>query len=240
MKTLYSAIAACTAGFVLAFAPPAGARTVGSGNVVSETRAVGEFDSISTGGSIDIVVRQAAKEAVEVQAEDNIVPLVETVVEGRKLVIRFRRGESISHKKPVVVKVDAVRLQAISSAGSGDVTVESLKTPALKLSLSGSADARVQGLAADNFEISVAGSSDVRAAGSTKQLALRIAGSGDAHLGDLVADDVLIKIAGSGDATVRAEKSLDVSIAGSGDVKWSGAATQVKSSSAGSGSVTKR
>lgn len=240
MKTLISALMACCAGVVLAFAPPAGARTVGSGNVITEARTVGEFESISTNGSIDVLVRQAAKEAVEVQAEDNLVPLIETVVEGKKLVIRFRKGESISTRKPVLVKVDVVRLTGVASAGSGDVTVQGLKSPVFKLSLSGSSDAKLQSIAIDSFEIAVAGSSDVRADGSTKTLVLRIAGSGDAHLGSLAADDVQIKIAGSGDATVRAEKSLDVSIAGSGDVTWSGAATQVKSSTAGSGSITKR
>lgn len=240
MKTLISLLTACGAGLVLAFAAPAGARTVGNGQVVTEARQVPEFDGVSTAGSIDLVVRQAATQAVELQGDSNLLPLVETVVEGRKLVVRWKRGESVSHRQPLVVRIDAVKLATLASAGSGDITVDGVKTPALKVSLSGSADARLKDLATEQLEIVVAGSSDVRAAGSARQLTVRIAGSGDVHLADLVADEVRIKIAGSGDASVRAEKSLEVSIAGSGDVTWTGAATQVKSSTAGSGTVTRR
>jgi hypothetical protein len=57
---------------------------------------------------------------------------------------------------------------------------------------------------------------------------------------DLVADDVQIRIAGSGDASVTANKSLDVSIAGSGDVKYSGNPAALKTSTAGSGSISRR
>jgi uncharacterized membrane protein len=59
-------------------------------------------------------------------------------------------------------------------------------------------------------------------------------------LASLAANDVTVSIAGSGDATVQANKSLGVSIAGSGDVQYSGTATDVRSSVAGSGRVTKK
>jgi hypothetical protein len=244
MKTLLSAMLALLAGVALGFAPPASARTVGSGNVITESRAVGTFDAISASGSIDVVVRQAASEAVQVQAEDNLLPLVETVVEpagaGQRLAIRFRRGESIGAHKPVRVTVDVVRLSAIAMSGSGDVVVEALKTPALRLALSGSSDARLAGLATERFELAISGSSDVVAAGQAREVAVAISGSGDADLGELVADDVSVRIAGSGDASVNAAKSLDVSIAGSGDVRYTGAATALKTKTAGSGTVSRR
>jgi len=47
-------------------------------------------------------------------------------------------------------------------------------------------------------------------------------------------------IAGSGDASVAAQKSLSVSIAGSGDVEYVGPATLAQSRIAGSGSVRQR
>lgn len=242
--TVWPAVMAFAAAFVLTFAEPAAARTVGSGTVATEVRPASDFDAIAASASIDVVVRQAAKEAVTVEAEDNILPLVETVVEaagsGRRLVIRFKRGESISTRKPVKVTVDVVRLGAVSMAGSGDLDVQALKTPALKVSLAGSSDARFAGLATEAFELSISGSSDVVAAGNARRVSLSIAGSGDAKMGKLMADDVSISIAGSGDAEVHADRSLEVSAAGSGDVVWSGNATQVKSRIAGSGSVTKR
>ena len=240
MKTWMSAVVACAAGVFLIAAPQVQARTVGSGHVISEPRAITGFDAISTQGSIDVDLRQAAQDQVTVEAEDNLVPLVETVLEGRTLKIRFKPGESISHRQAVRVHVAAKAISALTTGGSGDVQVDGLQVPAFKLTLSGSSDASVKGLATDAFELRIAGSSDVTVGGRARQTSLSIAGSGDAHLADLASDDVNISIAGSGDADVTANKSLTVSIAGSGDVRWGGTATAVKLSSAGSGSITKR
>ena len=165
MKTLSTAATALIASLVLTLAPAAQARVVGSGNSASETRAVSDFEAIATDGSIDLVVRQAAKEAVEVQADDNLLPLIETVVEpraaGRTLVVRFKSRESVSHRKPIRVKVDVVKLGAIATAGSGDIEVQALKTPALKLSISGSSDARLEGLETEAFELRISGSGSI-------------------------------------------------------------------------------
>lgn len=245
MHTLVSIVTALLAGAVLSFAPPADARIVGSGKVATEAREVGDFDAITTEGAIDVVVRQAAKAAVSVQADDNLLPAIETVVEsraqGRTLVVRTKRGESLSWRGDTVkVTVDVVQLRAITTAGSGDVRIESLTTPALKLTIAGSSDARLAGLDTDHFELRIAGSGDVVGAGRARLVKLGIAGSGDADLGGLIAEDVSVRIAGSGNANVTANQSLEVSVAGSGDVRYGGDASAVKLSAAGSGTVRKR
>ncbi|MFO1271780.1 MAG: head GIN domain-containing protein [Rubrivivax sp.] len=244
MKTFTVAAATFVASLVLTLAPAAEARVVGSGTVATETRAVAGFEAIAAEGSIDLVVRQAEREAVQVQAEDNLLPLVETAVEtrngSRTLVVRFKRGESIGTRKPVVVKIDVVRLQSVACAGSGDVQVQGLKTPAFRLALSGSGDARLEGLETESLELRVSGSGDVTGAGRARSVKVSIAGSGNADLEQLAADEVKVSIAGSGDASVTANQSLAVSVAGSGDVRYGGNATVVNSATAGSGSVTRR
>jgi len=244
MKTLLSAVLALGAAVALSFSPPSEARVVGSGHGASETRNVGDFEAIASDGSMDLVVRQAGKEAVEVQADDNLLPLIETVVEpgrnGKTLVIRLRHGESVSYHSSIKVTVDVVKLNAIVTSGSGDITVQALKTPSLKLAISGSSDARLDALDTDAFELRISGSGDVVAKGNAKQLKLSIAGSGDADLGALAADDVTVRIAGSGDASVNASKALDVSIAGSGDVTYRGNPATLKTSTAGSGSISRK
>lgn len=219
------------------------ARTVGSGNVVTEARSVGEFQAVAQQGSIDLTVRQGAATSVQVSADDNLLPLLETVVEdgrsGPTLVVRFKRGERISTRSKVRVEIVTAKLVSLASAGSGDVVVEAFSTPSLRLAISGSSDVKLNGLSTDELAISISGSGDVAGSGRAEKLTVGIAGSGDVRLGDLRADDVKVTIAGSGDAAVHAEKALKVSIAGSGDVVYSGNATP-STSVAGSGSVRKR
>lgn len=241
------AVLMCALAFSLALAPallpaPAQAATVqGSGTAASEMRTVPEFQAIATRGSIDIVVRQGAQPSVQVQADDNLLPLLETVVEAGSttLQVRWRRGESLSTRSKVLVTVVTPRLNSLAAAGSGDVRLEAFNTPALNLALAGSGDARLDQLTTEALSISIAGSGDVSGRGSAAKTKVSIAGSGDVRLMDMHSDEVTVSIAGSGDAAVNAQKSLAVSIAGSGDVVYTGNA-QLTRSLAGSGSVTKK
>lgn len=199
------------------------AATTGSGKAAIETREVSGFAAIALRGDMDLVVRQGAREAVRVTADDNLLPLLQTVIEGsgdkRTLVIQWPRGASIRTRAKALVTVDVVRLTALSSSGSGDIVVQPLKIPELALSISGSSDSRLNALQTNDLRVSIAGSGDVQAGGTATRVSISIAGSGDVHSRDLAAEDVTISIAGSGDASVQASKTLSVSIAGSGDVE---------------------
>jgi hypothetical protein len=221
----------------------AGAATIeGSGKTATEARSVAEFQAVATSGSMDLVVRQGAQ-SVSVQADDNLLPLLETVVEhtrhGATLVVRWKKGERLRTRAPVLVTVSAPKLSAVSNSGSGDIRVETFSTPSLAVALSGSGDARLEGLSADELSISISGSSDVVGKGRVGKVTIGISGSGDVKLADLAADEVTVSIAGSGDAAVNAARSLQVSIAGSGDVTYTGNPS-LKSKVAGSGSINKK
>ena len=236
--------AALIAAATLLAPGPALAATTGSGKALSETRAVSGFQAIALPGSIDVVVRQASSEGVQVRADDNVLPLVQTIVEGsgdtRTLRIQFKAGVSVRTKTPVVVSVDVIKLSAVSSSGSGNIRIEALKTPQLSLSISGSSDARLQQLDTDQLSVSIAGSGDVQASGRAGKLDVSIAGSGDLRARELAAGEVSVTIAGSGDASVTAQKTLSVAIAGSGDVDYGGGAVVTNKRIAGSGSVRQR
>lgn len=224
-------------------APSSWAATAGSGRSASEARELAPFRAIAVRGPIRLVLRQAAAQSVQVQADDNLLALIETVVEdgrgGPTLRVGIRRGESIRPRSDIVVDVGVAQLERIDSAGAGSVEVDGLSGPALALSLSGSVDARLRGLALDRLSLRIAGSGDIAAAGRADRLELSIAGSGDVRAQALQAQDVSVRIAGSGDASVDAGRSLEVSIAGSGDVAYTGNAS-IKSSVAGSGSIVRR
>ncbi len=215
----------------------------GSGKAATESRTVGEFDAIGASGSMDVLVRQGAQTAVQVEADDNLLPLLETVVENRSngpaLLIRWRKGESVQPRTNVKVTVTAPKLAAVSCAGSGTIRLEAFKTPALQVTLAGSGETQLNGLTTDDLSVRISGSGDVSGSGQAGKVAVSIAGSGDVRLAELRGDTVSVSIAGSGDAAVNAQKTLSVSIAGSGDVTYVGDAT-VKSSVAGSGSVRKK
>ena len=215
----------------------------GSGKIQTETRDTGSFQAISLKTSARLVLRQGSREGVELRADDNILPLIETrIVDGAggpTLEIRSRDGASYSTKTTPVVTIDLIKLSSLAVTGSGDVTGDALKSPALKITVSGAGDIRLSRLAVDDLGIKVTGSGDIRFNGRAGKLGIAVAGSGDVDTAGLEADEVSVSIAGSGNASVNARKTLAVTIAGSGDVVYSGDALP-KTSIAGSGTVRKK
>ena len=177
----------------------------GSGTLATESRALAGYSAIALRGGIDIVVRQGEREGVQVSGDDNLVPLVQTTLEGsgdaRTLRIELKPGESVRPRQKLEVTVDVIRLTALAASGSGDIVVKALRTPALSLAISGSSDVCMEQLDAGQFSISIAGSGDVKAAGKAGKLDISIAGSGDVRTRELAADEVSVSIAGSG--TIR-------------------------------------
>ena len=102
--------------------------------------------------------------------------------------------------------------------GSGDLALEEINQPRLKLN--------------------IRGSGSVTASGTAETLALEISGSGDGRLRNLIAQSAQIEIRGSGDAEVTAQADADVSISGSGDVDLYGHPIMKRSQVKGSGSIT--
>jgi hypothetical protein len=188
----------------------------GSGTSKTESRSVGSFSNINLTGSPDVEVEVGPDTSVAVTADDNILPVIETTVDGDTLNIGSKQSYSSSHG--VNVKITVPALNGASVAGSGDI--------------------RVTGLKAESMEATITGSGDVTLKGAADRLRARITGSGDLRAGDLAAKDVHVSVTGSGDATVRATEQLDASVTGSGDVHYYGNPPQVRKNVTGSGDIS--
>jgi Putative auto-transporter adhesin, head GIN domain len=215
----------------------------GSGKLQTEQRSVASFSAVEVHASINVVLRQSAREGVELQADDNLLALVETRVVSRSgvptLEIRLRDQANYSSRNPITATVDVVTLSSLSVRGSGNVSGDTIKAPVLKIAVAGSGNVTLRKLSLDEASLKIAGSGNAELAGKTGRLALSISGSGDINTRELEADEVSVNIAGSGGASVYARKTLGVSIAGSGDVEYTGEAS-LKTAIAGSGHVKKR
>ncbi|WP_343701336.1 head GIN domain-containing protein [Chitinophaga sp.] len=211
----------------------------GSRHMAREERRPGEFSQVEVSGSMDVYITQGSAHLLSIEAEDNIVPLVETDIDGGELRIRFRRNTNIRAHKPVKVYVTTPVLEGIDLNGSGDVEVKShFSSPGrMHFGLSGSGDLSGS-FNAPIVAVDLAGSGNVELKGQTRDLRINIAGSGNCEADELLAETVDVNIAGSGNAQVHASRELKTNTLGSGDVRYKGEPS-IKSSKLGSGSVRK-
>lgn len=198
-------------------------RIEGSGTVIDDARSPGPFTRLVVNGPMEVRVRAADTDSVTVHADDNIAPLIETVVQAGTLTVGLRPGSSFRTRTKLQVRLRARRLEAVVLRGSGDVRVDRAEADVFEATLQGSGDIVVERLQAKTVAISLAGNGDVRLSGTAGSVGAVIDGSGDLHLADLVAQQVAVRIRGSGDARVHATDDLKVDIDGSGDVRYRGA-----------------
>ncbi|WP_343303755.1 head GIN domain-containing protein [Chitinophaga niabensis] len=212
----------------------------GSGNVSKEEHDLSKFSVVEASGSMDVYITKGNASHATIEAEDNILPLIELIEENGRLEVRFKRNVRVNTRKQVKVFLTTAQLEAASLSGSGDLEIEShFETPVpVHLSLSGSGNLNAS-FTAPELNIDLAGSGNLKIKGDTRDLKLNLAGSGDAHLEDLKTETADLDIAGSGDVDLHASRTLKANIVGSGDVNYKGNPT-VTVNKIGSGSVKKQ
>jgi hypothetical protein len=217
----------------------AGERIRGNGNVQTENRSEGGFKGVESYGSFDLFVSTAPSHSIRIEAEENILPYIETYVDGDILKIDTKDGYWLKPRRSIKVYVSAPEYRRIKSHGSGDIVGENkiIGADKLELGVTGSADIKME-VDAPEVTASITGSGNVNLSGKTKTFSTSVSGSGDVHAYDLLSEDTKVRVTGSGDADVFASVSLDVSVAGSGDVRYKGNA-KVSSNISGSGGVKK-
>src|SRR5688500_9595623 len=108
----------------------------GSGVSKTEARKVGSFSKIQVQGSGDVVVTVGGPVSVEVTSDDNILPLIQTVVQDDTLIIKPTR--SMSTRIGINFKVTVPALTAASINGSGDFDIAGIRAETFDVSISGS------------------------------------------------------------------------------------------------------
>lgn len=169
-------------------------------------------------------------EAVAVAGSGDIIG--QTQIVSNKLALKVSGSGSL--KADVTVSGD---LESDVS-GSGDIEVNGT-AGGFDSDISGSGDVKASLKISGKTDFSIAGSGKITIDGSAKELEIRISGSGNVRAESFEVEKCRIKMAGSGDVSIHVKDDLDVSVAGSGDVRYKGDPKRVNNHSSGSGSVRK-
>jgi hypothetical protein len=213
-----------------------GDRVQGSGNVVRQSRQVAHFTGVdlNMGGAVE--VRLGATEGVTIEADDNLLPLIDTSVEDGTLRIRPQKRDLQLEPHTLKVVVQARTLERLTVAGSGSITADGLHGRSLAFDVAGSGSIAANHLDGESVSISLGGSGTLRTAGKADRLQVSVGGSGKVQAGQLAAREAMVSLSGSGQAQVWARETLNVNVAGSGDVGYYGD-PRLTRSVAGSGNV---
>jgi hypothetical protein len=199
-----------------------GEQVQGSGNVKRETRQIGHFSGLALSLPGQVEVRSGGAEGISIEADDNLLPLIETVVEDGTLKIRTKRKVNLRTRNLKIV-VQARELDRLSLGGSGSIDADRVSGKQLRFDVGGSGNIRVRKAEGDAISVSLGGSGNLKVdEGSARSLSASIGGSGTVDMTRVRLETASVTVAGSGDATLWVRNSLSLTVAGSGDVNYYG------------------
>ncbi len=209
----------------------------GTGPMQTETRTASEFNGIELDVSADVEVTVGENYAIEVSAQQNLLPLLKTVVENGAL--HIYTDENFRNSDGIKIRVTAPAFDRFEVSGSGTLRVlNAIRAEKMKMSIAGSGD--IFSIQSDfgSLSTSIGGSGTIELGGKVNDMSADISGSGDVKAKNMSANSLKVSISGSGTVSADVTTSLNASISGSGDVFYSGTPS-VETSVSGSGSVKK-
>jgi len=198
-------------------------RISGNGNIVSQTRNAGDFNSVRVSGNIDVYANQDSSTSVKVETDENLQEYIEVINDNGVLRIHTKEGYNPNPSKTTRVYVSSAQYKSFEASGSCDLYSQEQinSSEALEIHASGSCKITMD-VNAPKVSADVTGACDVVLKGETKDLNLDGSGSTDIRCFELKADNVNLDLSGSGDAEVWANLTLTGSASGSADIKYKG------------------
>src|SRR5512134_21255 len=104
--------------------PTAVAPIVGSGVIVTESRPLSGFNALTVTGPLRVIVEQTGAASLDITAEDNVLPLVESEVRGGRLRLGFAPHQSsLTLTRDVVCRVTTGPVRDLEASGAARVEV---------------------------------------------------------------------------------------------------------------------
>lgn len=202
----------------------------GSGNVISQTRQVSDFQAIDLEYPAQVFITQGEAVSLKIEAEDNMMPGLTTDVKNGTLEIDYKSGpgKRVNPRKPVIITIVAKDLNDVRFSSAGTLTIDGFKTDDLNLSLSGAGALKLNNLVTSTLTLDLSGAGSTTASGKADRLSLHISGFGDFNGSELHTKSSDVSISGAGSAIVWADEELSANISGAGSVSYYGPAKVTK------------
>lgn len=207
----------------------------GNGIAASQGRSVSSFNKVKSAGDFEIHITKGDVNEVLINAEENLIPYIETSVSGNTLLIDIPGWHNVKHQLPIKIYVTVPTIEGVKQSGSGNITTGFFESEKFELFISGSGSITTA-VDANSIIAGISGSGWMKISGDANQSDLSISGSGNIYSYDLEVDNCVAHISGSGDVKVNAAKSIFAKISGSGNIYYIGNPV-IETTISGSGKV---
>lgn len=211
----------------------------GNGNVEEETRDISGFTGVLVSSGIDVILSEGQDFEVRVVADENLLEVIETTLNGRVLEVGTDRM-NIRNAKSKKVYVTLPELSTLKISSAGDCIGQNVfHCDHLELGISSAGDLKLE-VEAQRIDLNISSSGDARLAGSADEFYASLSSAGDLHAFDLVAGKVKVDVSSAGDARVFATEEISMSASSAGNIHYKGDARVLRSSKSSAGDIVNK
>ena len=200
----------------------------GSGVIKTEDREVSHFTGVDIRYPAVVIVQAGQKDAVQIEADDNLLPQLTTKVQNGILVFDNSVSawqQRVDPSDRILVTITVTDLTSLNFSSAGQVTLEGIDSSKLKLTASGAGSIDLQNAKVGDLSIRLSGAGSIDAEGSGDSLDVTISGAGSFNGENYKVDSAAATISGVGSATIWVESSLTANISGVGSIHYFGSPT---------------
>lgn len=190
----------------------------GSGDAASENRDLRGFKGIDVSSSFEVVITAQKDFSVTVEADDNILPLIETEV--HRGVLQIECSRRVSPKTPMKIFISAPDIENIETSGAANVILNSIKNTSL--------------------DIESSGASKVLVTGETSKLIVNVSGATKINAEGLIAETANVDSSGASSVALNVLNALSTDASGASKITYSGSPRDLNTKKSGGASVLPR
>src|SRR5688500_11791085 len=188
----------------------------GSGNVQTDKRTVDNFKAVEVGGVFIVEITAQRDFSVEVEADDNLLPLIKTESDGETLKIETEKR--FSTRSPIKLRISVPDVENLHISGASKVSVMNLNN--------------------DSFSVDSSGASKITIEGATKTFTVDMSGASKLDAENFKSENVSVDASGASCATVSVSSDLKVDLSGASKVVYYGSPSNLEKRTSGASSVT--
>lgn len=214
----------------------------GNGIYKSETREVGSFTGLSSGGPMNVEIAYGSDDKLTIEGDENILPYIETIVTDNVLRIKVKDLNFINPKLTLRVHISMTKINSLSQSGSGTVSGSGdfSNDGNTHFNISGSGHVQLDFAKFNAADINMSGSGSLQLRGNViNDITVKQSGSGNIDCEYVNCKDASAQLSGSGNMRLNVSQSLSAHISGSGNVYYKGSPEKFDSHISGSGRIQK-
>lgn len=192
--------------------------TKGSGAVSAENRDVAGFKGIDVSGAFQVEITAQKEFAVEVEADDNLLPKIRTEVRGG--VLHIETEGRISSENPLKVRISAPDINDIDASGASRISAA--------------------GISNTQLQIHSSGASKIKLSGETAKLSIDTSGASEIDAEGLKTGTAAIDSSGASYISVFAVDELNADLSGASRVVYAGNPKNVQKKTSGASSIREK